>query len=246
MIQESDLRDIFGILSLSDIIIHDLQIYQLAFHIKKTNPSSPKERDNERDEFLGDSLIGCITALYLYERFEDENEGFLTKLKTKLVNGKMLAYLASKLNFEKYLTIPSCHRQKTIDAMMEDCLEAFVSALYHDQKLYAETHQLEKPSAFALDKIQTFFIRLIETFVDFSSLIMNEDNYKDLLLKYFHKKYKSSPTYKDIMIEGPPHHRIFTVSVLHVNGEELGRGCGDTKREAEQQAAKHALQLLNL
>merc|ERR1712021_109412 len=159
--------------------ITNIKIYQQSFfhksYIKKENnlnnkgervelvecPSDCLElqiESNERLEFLGDSILGSTVAGYLYERFPDENEGFMTRLRTKLVNGEMLGKLAKEIKHSK------------ID---------FFSGL-------------------GFQICQVFIINIIEKFVDFGDLILNDYNYKDQLLKYFQHNFKQVPKYKQI------------------------------------------------
>ena len=105
---------------------------------------------------------------------------------------------------------------------------------------------LRNPNGYAFGRVYDFVTRMIERFVDFSNLVVTENNYKDILLKHFQKTYKSSPIFREVSLNGPPHRRVFTISAHHVTGEELGRGCGATKRDAQQEAAMHALTALGI
>jgi ribonuclease-3 len=274
LVTKQDIEKIFSQVSMG-IKIHNLEHYQRAFvhksycsKNKKNVPVAPKdlvpfqEFSNERDEYFGDGLLGVIVGLYLFERYDEEDEGFLTKMRTKIVNGKNLSELALKLNLQKYILISkhvedSC-AGRNLPSILENTLEAFISAIYQDQKEYAvqlgkkfkkyvELRELvENPHTWAFGQVQKFVILLIENFIDFSELVITEDNYKDILLKHFQKTYKASPEYKEILVEGPPHQRTFTISVHHINGTELGVGQGVTKREAQQNAAMKALQKLGI
>ena len=159
---------------------------------------------NERMEFLGDSVLSLIVANYLFHKYTDKDEGFLTRIKTKLVNGTQLAKLAKQINLGKYIlmsnhveNIKGMNSQK----ILEDAFEAFLAAIFKD---------------LGFDAVNSFVIKLIDN-LDFSDVLM-EDNYKDLLLNWTQSKYKScTPEYLLISTEGPPHNRIFTVCAV-ING----------------------------
>lgn len=275
-----DVENIFRTVGVNDLTVSSLSFYQRAFVHKSYCSKFKKnkiqdsgfvpfqDRSNERDEYFGDGLLGVMVGLYLFERFEDEDEGFLTKMRTKIVNGKTLSELASKLSLQKYILISkqvedSCEG-RNLSSLLENTLEAFISAVYHDQRARAlelfkaasvgagEGNRagtdlfLRNPNGYAFGRVYDFVTRMIERFVDFSSLVVTENNYKDILLKHFQKTYKSSPIFREVSLNGPPHRRIFTISVHHITGEELGRGSGATKRDAQQEAAMHALTALGI
>ena len=131
--------------------INNLEIYQQAFthksySISKNNADEIVDKpegaldlqktDLERIEFLGDSVLGLVIAKYLFERFPQQNEGFLTKLKTKLVNGEALAYFSKELGFGEYILMSrhiedKCNGRNSTN-ILEDVLEAFIGALFID------------------------------------------------------------------------------------------------------------------
>jgi ribonuclease-3 len=195
-----------------------------------------QEKSYERLEFLGDSHLGSIISTYLFNRY-NEDQGFMTKLKTNLVNGEQLASIASKLGFNKYLII-SYFCEKNGDrnnyAMLEDCFEAFIGALFLDMGI-DKFHILER-----------FIINIYEDLVDFSSIIENDVNYKGQLLEYYHSKFGVYPIYKLIGIIDKNGRKIYKVGVciqnrqtkeliVHSTGEDV------KKKKAEQLASKMAL-----
>ena len=129
-----------------------------------------------------------MTAEYLYKRFEGEDEGFMTKIKTRIVNGEQLCYLATQLGMNPHLII-SKHIEDNCSGrenqhILEDVLEAFIGALYLD------THDYQV--------IQTFVFNLIECHLDLPEIILNDTNYKDQILRYFQHNFKLYPTYRHI------------------------------------------------
>jgi ribonuclease-3 len=186
---------------------------------------------NERLEFLGDSVLGLIVANYLYHKYPDNDEGFMTRVKTKLVNGAQLAKLAKQINLGNYLLM-SNHveniKGRNSQKILEDAFEALLAAIFKD---------------LGFDAVDNFVINLINT-LDFSEVLL-EDNYKDLLLKYTQSKFKNcTPEYVLISTEGPPHNRTFTLEVV-INGIHYEQGTAKSKKQAEQNAAEKTLKKLN-
>jgi ribonuclease-3 len=186
---------------------------------------------NERLEFLGDSVLGLIVANYLYHKYPDKDEGFMTRVKTKLVNGAQLAKLARQINLGECILM-SNHveniKGRNSQKILEDAFEALLAAIFKD---------------LGFDAVNNFVINLIDT-LDFSEVLL-EDNYKDLLLKYTQSKFKNcTPEYQLIGTEGPPHNRIFTLEVI-INGVHYEQGTAKSKKQAEQNAAEKTLKRLN-
>lgn len=197
-----------------------------------------QEADNEEIEFIGDSLLGCVVALYLRERYEGQGEGFFTRLRTRIVNNKMLGQLALKIGFAPFLII-SRHVEDVCDGrhnlrILGSMLEAWIGALY--------LHEGGQGKAF--ENVKTFLITLLEKHVDFASLIAEDTNFKDQLLRWFQSQYHQPPRYKEVEVEGPPHDRIFTMGVLDLSGNIIATSTARNKKVAEQEASRLALQVL--
>lgn len=242
-------QDVIHILQKLNMKLHPskISLYQQAFVHKSYNylddykeykcPEgclSLQPVSYETLEFLGDSLLGCMTAEYLYERFEGENEGFMTKLKTRIVNGEQLCYLATQLGMNQYLII-SKHIEEKCDGrnnqhILEDVLEAFIGALYLDTRDYTI--------------IQEFVFQLIETFLDLPEIILNDTNYKEQILKYCQHNFKVYPTYRHLD-EKSDGDELFQCEILK-DGEVMCKGSGKTKKKAEQNASYNALLQLNV
>ena len=202
-------------------------------YIKPDNCIELRNTSYETLEFLGDSLLGSIIAEYLYTRYYDifnQNEGFLTKLKNKIVNGESLSKLSLYLGFDKFMIISkhieeNCNGRKT-QSILEDIFEAFIGAFYLDTNDYMLLKQ--------------FICSVIESFIDFSDLIINDTNYKDQLLRYFQNIYKEHPKYNtdNPVVQG--NNNIFTSYVVY-NNNIVASGTGETKKKSEQDASKNAL-----
>lgn len=198
-----------------------------------------QEADNEEIEFIGDSLLGCIVALYLRERYGGEGEGFFTRLRTRIVNNKMLGQLALKIGFAPWLII-SRHVEDVCDGrrnlrILGSMLEAWIGALY--------LHEGGDGKGFTT--VQAFIISLLESHIDFASLIAEDTNFKDQLLRWFQSKYHQPPRYKEVNVEGPPHDRIFTMGVLDLSGNVIAKSTARNKKVAEQEASRLALEVLS-
>ena len=197
-----------------------------------------QESDNEELEFIGDSLLGCIVALYLRDRYAGEGEGFFTRLRTRIVNNKMLGQLAIAIGFSPWLII-SRHVEDICDGrinlrILGSMLEAWIGALY--------LHEGGGGKGFST--VQLFLTNLLETHVDFSSLIAEDTNFKDQLLRLFQAKFHEPPKYKEVDVQGPPHDRVFTMGVLDVHGKVIATSTARNKKVAEQEASRLALEKL--
>jgi ribonuclease-3 len=193
--------------------------------------------DNEAIEFVGDSLLGCVIALYLHERYPHQDEGFLTRLRTRLVNNKQLGELAMRMGFAKWLVLSRhvediCNGRRNM-RILGSMLEAWIGALYLD--LSAR----DPGRAFA--RVQMWIINVFETLVNFCDLISEDNNFKDQLLKYYQATYHQPPRYKEVLVEGPLHDRTFTMGVLSPTGEVVAQAVARNKKVAEQEASRLAL-----
>ena len=193
--------------------------------------------DNEQIEFVGDSLLGCVIATYLHERYPDQDEGFLTRLRTRLVNNKQLGYLAMKMGFTKWVIMSRhvediCNGRRNL-RIIGSRLEAWVGALYLDLAW--------KDPGRAFARVQTWLINVYENLVNFCELIAEDNNFKDQLLKYYQASYHQPPRYKEVLVEGPLHDRIFTMGVLTPEGTVLASSTARNKKVAEQEASRLAL-----
>jgi len=198
-----------------------------------------QEADNEEIEFIGDSLLGCIVALYLRERYSGEGEGFFTRLRTRIVNNKMLGQLAIKLGLAPWLII-SRHVEDVCDGrrnlrILGSMLEAWIGALY--------MHEGGGGKGFTT--VQKFLIQLLEKYIDFASLIAEDTNFKDQLLRLFQSQYHQPPRYKEVEVNGPPHDRIFTMGVLDLSGNVIAKSTARNKKVAEQEASRLALEIMS-
>lgn len=194
-----------------------------------------QEESNERLEFLGDAIINMIIAKYLYDRFPDENEGFLTKLRTKLVNGNMLAELCKLLELQTFILISkqieeNCGRSNK--KILEDCFEAFIGAMFLD---------FESDNQGGYIMVERWLIQFIEENVDFPDLMISNTNYKDTLLKYFQHNYNFIPRFFELSSHNTSTGKTYHVCVKDKNDVVISTGIGNSKKAAENDCAKNAL-----
>lgn len=198
-----------------------------------------RESDNEELEFAGDSILGTIISLYVYERYPGEGEGFMTKLKTRIVNNKTLGEMAKKMGLGHWMII-SRHVEEVCNGrnnlrMLGSMLEAWMGALYF--------HEGKGGKGFEM--CQKWFIQIVERYIDFTELITDDNNFKDQLLRYFQSHWHQPPKYKEVEVVGPPHDRIFTMGVLDIHGNILAKYTARNKKVAEQEASRLALEVLS-
>lgn len=207
-----------------------------------------QEDSNERLEFLGDSILGAVITSYLYQRF-GEDEGFLTKIKTKLVNCETLASFSKCLNLDKHLVI-SKHVEERCNgrsnpSLLEDVFESLIGAIFIDYnnniKITKTSKNITTNTGVGYQIAKNFIIKILESNVDFTHLIMKDTNYKDILLRYYQHTFNITPKYKEMSVDGPPHQRNFTMAVLCPDNRIVGKGTERSKKKAEQIASKQAL-----
>ncbi|MDZ7693104.1 MAG: ribonuclease III [Balneolaceae bacterium] len=186
----------------------------------------------ERLEFLGDAVLDLIITEIIFQKYPSKNEGFLTKLRAKLVKGDSLAKYAQKLNLSDLLVLGERARGQGIEfskSILADVFEALIGAIYMDRG-YEATFE--------------FVGRVIKENVNFEKVTTSLDNHKSILLEYAQAEKLEIPKYEVVSEEGPGHDKTFEIRVI-VDDQELGKGKGKSKKEAEQLAAKKALENLS-
>lgn len=188
-------------------------------------------RDNERMEFLGDSVLSIIISTYIFNHFPDYPEGELAKMRSVIVSEPILALKAREINLGNYLLLGKGEELsggRNRDSILADTMEALMGAIYLDMGIKVATK-------FVLN----IFKEVIEEVEQGKYL----QDYKTMLQELIQKDSFSRPTYLVTYEEGPDHNKIFTIEVRH-NDKILGSGKGSSKKEAEQSAARIALQKL--
>ena len=186
-----------------------------------THKSYNSQNHNERLEFLGDAVLDLVITDLLFQKFEDLNEGDLTKIKSHLVSGAILSEMALELHLDKYLKVGKKVPTKT-SRILAGTLEAYLAAIYKDA---------------GFSKTQTIIQSLFDSRVTKSALFLD---YKTSLQEKCQKTYQTIPEYRIEKEEGLQHKKMFFVSV-YIHEECKGSGAHSKKRQAEQLAAKEAL-----
>lgn len=195
-----------------------------------------KASSNERLEFLGDAVFNLIVGGYLYEKYPEKDEGFLTRLRTKIVRDTHCVKFSKLIGIGPFVLAGSIVKKDkngdVNDKLLEDAFEAFLGAIYLD---------------LGFNFAKGFVTKLIDTHVNLN-MLLEDDNYKDVLMRYTQTKGIGLPEYKLISQEGPPHKRIFTIQVIIKIDNKLhkmGKGQGSNKKEAEQESAMNTLNMID-
>jgi len=196
-----------------------------------------KKSDNEELEFAGDSVLSAIVGKYLKMRYPGQGEGFLTSLRTQIVNNNNLGELAKKMGFAPYLIL-SRHVEDVCDGrqnlrILGSLLEAWIDAIMEH----------EGNEGVAYDMARRFVTAIMEKHVNFAKMIAEDKNYKDQLLRYFQAQFHIPPRYSEVSVEGPPHDRTFTMGVLDPQGKVVATSTARNKKVAEQEASRLALEI---
>ena len=182
----------------------------------------------ERLEFLGDAVLDLIVTEILFDKYPQENEGFLTKMRAKVVRGDTLYELALKLGVNKFLVIGDRAAGQGIEtskAVLSDVYEALTAAVY---------------VAYGYEQAFEFVSGSLDRFIDFDDLVTHIDNHKSLLMEHAQSEKMELPRYEILSEKGPGHNKTFHVAVF-IGDEKYGEGEGKSKKNAEQMAAKRAL-----
>ena len=187
--------------------------------------------NNERLEFLGDAVLDLIVGEYLYHKFKGKSEGDLSKLRASLVNEDSLAKIAKELRLGEFLYLSTAEENnggREKQSLISDALEALMGAIYLES---------------GLEKVKSIFIALLEANFPDISLNLTKD-YKTTLQELTQAKIGLAPKYELISSSGPDHKKSFEMAVI-LEGKEIARAIGNSKKSAEQACALKALEMLN-
>lgn len=213
--------------------VGDVALYDKAFRHKSVVKESnePMTECYERMEFMGDAVINFVVTRFLITRYPDKDEGFLTRIRTKIVSGKCLCQLALKLGLDAHVQMNDkamANGWNKNDRILEDVLESLVGCVYLDLGLIAA---------------RDFFLRVMHAHVDFTE-IERDDNFKDILMRFTQARSIPLPFYgcSEVQAGGK---KMFEVRVF-VNNTPCGYGRNKNKKQAEQAAAHQALLYFNV
>lgn len=209
----------------------NLELYRLATvhsSIAKENGTGHKE-SNERLEYLGDAILGAAVADFLFQKFPFKSEGFLTEIRSRIVNRESLNLVARKIGVANIVQFDqkNSHLQQVI---LGNTLEAIVGAIYLD-KGYLRTKK------FVISK-------LINPYYNVDDLVNSDSNFKSKIIEWSQREGKDV-RFEIVDVKKGRNHKEFTAQVL-VDNEVKGTGYGNSKKKAEQDAAFKTCEMLNL
>lgn len=209
---------------------NNIEIYELAFVHKSASIYHGKgfSVNNERLEFLGDSILDAIVADYLFEKYPNENEGFLTSLRSRIVNRQSLNEIAAKINLDKHI-IAQVDKSGLSPSLLGNALEALIGAVFIDK---------------GYKKTKLFIInQLIKPHTNLKKLCETDTNFKGQVIDWTQKQKKEIEFICNEEVSTTKSGKLF-IAKLFIDGQEISSGKAECKKDAEQQASKIALQIL--
>ncbi|WP_232830145.1 ribonuclease III [Lewinella sp. IMCC34191] len=209
-----------------------LNVFKLAFSHKSSNDQNAKSpyggQNNERLEYLGDAVLGTIVAEYLYKKYPTADEGFLTKMRSKIVKRKSLNNIGYDMGLDELLS--TYNNTRIARSMLGNAVEALVGAVYVEQGYVGTMHFVVQ--------------RMLRDYVDIDTLETYDDNYKSQLLEHCQKNGQKVD-YEILKRFKQDKRDRFRVAVT-INGQRMAVGEDFNKKSAEQQASRRALKDLGL
>ncbi len=201
-------------------------LYKALTHTSYTNENKMKKNDsNERLEFLGDAILELISSEYLFDNYPDMDEGYLTKLRAALVSEKPLSIVAKQIGLGNYIFLSKgedLNGGRMRPSITSDAVEALLGAIYLDG---------------GIDNARKFVYKYIVNDIENKELFVDsKTNLQELIQKY----KLGELNYKMISESGPDHNKEYVYSCC-IGDKEIGRGKGNTKKGAEQEAAYNAI-----
>jgi ribonuclease III len=206
----------------------NLKLYDIAFIHKSasTTDSMGNLINNERLEYLGDAILGAVVADFLYNRFPQRGEGFLTQMRSKLVNRAFLSQLINETGLNQFI------KSRTIGAtsasnIYGDALEALIGAIYLDKGFDQARYVIIK--------------RFLNGYVDLNKMEELDNNYKSQLIEWGQKN-KTDVNFQTEEEPSPNSKFSIFVSTVEIEKDIKGKGYGSSKKESQQNAAREAIQ----
>lgn len=213
-----------------NITTENEHLYEIAFTHGSYSTQYRLDYNYERLEYLGDSVLSLIVSEYLYKKYPQYEEGKLTKLRANYVCQPALIYYSHELGLQDYLKVAAEESNLTKNEILSitaDIFESFLGAIFLDQGMEFAKDYVSKAIFKYIDENKIFF-------ADYKSAMKEYGDAKELDISY-----------KILREYGVPHDKTFIISIL-IDGVEMGVGKGKNKKEAEQAAAKIAIEKLNI
>ncbi len=203
------------------------KLYDMAFIHKSasTVDAMGNTVNNERLEYLGDAILGAVVADYLYNRFPGKDEGFLTQLRSRIVNRSYMTQLTFRMGLNRFV-LSNTNSVNESSHIYGDVLEAFIGAIYLDNGYSAAKHFITK--------------KIFSEFIDINELEKSDSNYKSQLIEWGQKNKKNVEFNTVARTDGGSEKAPFRSEVV-IDGEKKSSGEGYSKKEAQQNAAKAAM-----
>jgi len=204
----------------------NLRLYEIAFIHRSASYTLPdgKRVNNERLEYLGDAVLDAILSDYLFEKFPDASEGFMTKIRSRIVNRDVLNQLALSMGINDILisNVNSLHKSKNLCG---DALEALIGSVFLDK---------------GFRKTKKLFIRnVLSKYLDLDRIVSTDNDYKSLIFEWVQKNNANLLFTYNEEFSSDPKKSVFS-TILFINKKEYGKGQGTSKKEAEQEASCQA------
>ena len=228
-------KELLQFLHNNNLICNNLELINKALtHSSYTNENNlSSSENNERLEFLGDAVLKLIASRYLYEKFEDYDEGELSKIRSSLISDNTISKFASQINLGKYIILGPAEKKLGGEKRKSNLACAFEALL---GSLYLDGQE---------EITQNFLIKFIEEEILYIEKHLTQINAKSTLQEYTQEKYKTLPEYKIINETGPDHKKTFEIQI-EINGKTISKATGESKKQAQNNAAYCALKKLGL
>jgi ribonuclease-3 len=209
----------------------NLRLYEIAFIHRSASFTLPdgKRVNNERLEYLGDAILDAILSDYLFEKFPDASEGFMTKIRSRIVNREVLNQLSFSLGIDK-IVVSNINANHTTRNLYGDAFEALIGAVFLD-KGFKKTKKL-------------FIKKVLRKYLNLDEIISTDTDYKSLVFEWVQKKKANLIFTYNEEYDFNLKKSVFSTT-LFINREEFSRGLGSSKKEAEQEASSLAWKRIN-
>jgi ribonuclease III len=210
----------------------NLSLYKLSIiHSSIAKADKGYKESNDRLEYLGDAVLGLVTAEYLFKKYPYKTEGFLTEIRARIVNRESLNHLAKKIGIGLIVSYNDNRRNAlSYKSLLGDTLEALIGAVYIDR---------------GYSFCRRFIIRkLLSPHIDIDALVKNNPNYKSKIIEWAHRENKEVK-FEILEVKGYNHHKEFIAQVI-IDNLPVGKGAGLSKKRAEQDAAEKSCLILHI
>ncbi|HAN78799.1 MAG TPA: ribonuclease III [Bacteroidales bacterium] len=207
----------------------NFSLYETALIHKSASYADSKGKavNNERLEYLGDAILGAVIADYLYHKFPGADEGFLTQIRSRIVSREKLNELAQLIGLRE-LIVANTGKYTTQKNMYGDALEAFIGAIYIDQGFVKTGRFIRK--------------HIVKEYIDITEILNTDHNFKSKLIEWGQKHKKEVEFVTRLEDEES---KVF-LSFIKIDSISYGSGTGISKKDAEQRAAKEAMDRINV